>query len=286
MSEIATTAEVKTMAEDGERYTMEQLGVPASRQKLIDSIANAPKAGIIFVSGYESVTGCGEVANYFYLKGIDYGNMKKRSLAIISKLESDPDFKIHTKYYAWVDAEGVESNRRAKDRKLEIRKHEYKHGDSLLTEAFAKVRKSIEAPRPPTVEYEKEGNGVYDLAGVLYIRDCLLICKEVTRKGDRSIKATSELVALSDAIERLTPRSKYRAVKLDGRFGYISVGGQLVMQNEGGAKTFIGFREHAGLVEPRIMSDEDRVEQEKEEVETLRIISDMIGGLLGQDMDE
>ena len=128
----------------------------------------------------------------------------------------------------------------------------YAFGNPLLAQAFAKVRQSLVAPRPSNVEYEKEGNGVYDLNGTLHIRDCQLIRKEVVRSGDYPISTQEPVNALADTIRRMLPVGKYRQVKLDGRFDYVAVQGQLVMQNEGGDSAYLGLNEHKNMLAPRI----------------------------------
>jgi hypothetical protein len=255
--------DVEAIASTGEKFPMERLGVSQERQQLIDKIAQAPKAGIIFVSAYEAKNGHGEVANFVYLKGIDYGNMKERSLAKLNELEADPNFAIDVSYNAWVDENGVESNRKAKGRTLTARNRQYKKGNPVLTEAFAKVRQSIEAPRPATVEYDKHGNGIYEYDGTLQIRDCLLIKKSVIRKGDYPVTASGETVAVADAIKRLLPISKYRQVRLDGRFDYIAIAGELVMQSEGGEKVYVTFSELKGNVSSRIVRSDESIPLEK-----------------------
>lgn len=259
-----TENEVKAIASTGETFTMEQVGVSISRQKLIDTIANAPKAGIIFVKGYEGKNNYGEVADYVYLKGASYENMKHRSLVKLDLLQIDPNFSIEVKYNVWVDANGTEHNRKAKDRTLKKVTRRYNAESPMLYEAFNKVRTSLLAPRPAHTEYEGLGNGIYQQDdGTLHIRDCIIIRKETIREGDYPIKASSELVALSDAIQRLLPISKYRQVRLDGRFDYIAVNGELVMQSEDGGKAYVTFSEYKDNIEPRIVRTDAVVHPEK-----------------------
>lgn len=234
------------------RYTQEELGVPVNRNNLIKIIANAPKATIIHVKNYESKNGHGEVANYFYNKGVDYGSMKDKSCEELSFMENDETMKIQVTWNMWVDAQGQKYTRKAKDRWLKKFSETYAFGHPLLMEAFAKVRQSLMAPRPSTVDYDKLGNGIYEHEGVLHIRDCALIHKEIVRNGDYPVTATEPVNALADAIRRKLSIGKYRQVRLDGRFDYISVCGQLVMQNEGGTEAFVGLSEYKNAVHPRI----------------------------------
>jgi len=79
------------------------------------------------------------------------------------------------------------------------------------------------------------------------------------------------LPALTAKLKSLTPYGKYRQVSLDGRFDYISVSGQIVMQNEGGTENFIGFAEHKGLLVPRINGLEEELPSVKVPSETLEL---------------
>jgi hypothetical protein len=258
-------------AEVTAKYTAEELGNETSKEALINTIAEAPKGGIIHVHAYESKTGHGEVANYFYLKGVDYGRMKERSLAILDAIAEDEDFNITTVRNAWKNPDGTYTNRKAKNRTFERNvRTTYNSGDALFIEAIESIRESIINPRQFTTDYEKEGNGVYSREdGSLHIRDCQLIAKKVLRAGEYPEKATGELVALKNKLKSLTPVSKYRQVCLDGRFDYISVSGQIVMQDEGGNETFIGFAEHKGLLTPRIDGLEEELPSVKVPTETL-----------------
>ena len=243
--------EVKETSETA-KFTQEQLGVEINRQALIKAIADAPSASIIYVKNYEAKNGHGEVANFSYNKGVSYANMKDRSLEQLSFMESNESFSIVVKWNMWEDENGVRTTRKAKGRFVRQLCETYAFGHPLLTEAFAKVRKSLTAPQPSTAEYAKEGNGIYSLDGVLQIRDCSLIHKEVVKEGDYPITATEPVNALADTIRRLLPIGKYRQVRLDGRFDYISIRGQIVMQSEDGDKAYIGLNEHKEMLAPRI----------------------------------
>lgn len=234
------------------RYTQEQLGVAINRNALIQAIADAPPATIIHVKNYEAKNGHGEVANFFYNKGVNYQTMKEKSLDELSFMEHDESFGIVVVWNMWVDADGNRSNRKAKGRWMQKLTETYAFGHPLLTEAFAKVRQSLTAPRPASVEYDKLGNGVYEYDGVLHIRDCSLIRKDVVKSGDYPESAQEAVNALADAIRRKLSIGKYRQVRLDGRFDYIALQGQIVMQSENGSEAYIGLSEHKNSLQPRI----------------------------------
>ena len=256
---------------DGSKFSIEQVGIERERQDLIDMIANAPKASIIHVHAYESKNGHGEVANFFYLKGVDYGRMKDRSYALLGEIADNPDFSISVTRGVWQDSAGTNHNRKAKGRTFKTVTQTYKHGDEMLQQAISKVMESILNPKARTNVYEKQGNGIYEQdEGTLHIRDCRLLHKVVIKEGDYPQKATGELVALTNALKKLLPISKYRQVRLDGRYDYITVGGQIIMQDEAGEKVFVGFAEHKGLIQPRIVGLENEVPMRKIPVETLK----------------
>ena len=250
------------------KYTMEELGVHQSRANLIQLISNAPKAGIIHIHAYEAKSNHGEIADYYYLKGISYENMLNKSLNLLQKIADDKDFSVKVTRGVWVDGEGNYHTRKAKDRTYKVITKTYDHNDEVVGQAIQKIEQSISNPRQSTVEYDKLGNGIYELNDTLHIRDCHLIHKNVIREGDYPKKASGEIVAVEKAIKKSLPLSKYRQVRLDGRFDYIAIGGQLVMQTEDGSNVYVGFGEHKGMVEPRIAGMDTLIEQKKTEKET------------------
>lgn len=271
MREEQTTKErtMKVTKVNGQ-FSMEELGEQSNRETLIKMIADAPKGGIIHVHAYESKGGHGEVANYFYLKGVDYGRMKERSLAKLDEIANDDNFSITVTRGVWTDKEGVNHNRKAKDRAYRVITETYTTNDPIFADCIEEIKQSILNPHQKGAEYDKEGNGVYSQEnGSLHIRDCQVIHKTVLREGDYPLKATSENVALRNAIKRNLPISKYRQVCLDGRFDYISVGGQIIMQDENENDIYVGFAEHKGLLTPRIHGLTETLESVSVPTETL-----------------
>lgn len=254
------------------KFSIEQVGIEQERETLINMIALAPKASIIHVHAYESKNGYGEVSNYFYLKGIDYGKMKDRSLDILNEIADNPDFSITVTRGVWKNSIGKinPTNRKNKIYSVyDTNTQTYVFDNELLMQAIQKIEQSILNPQYKGADYDKHGNGIYEYDKTLHIRDCRLLHKIVLREGDYPQKASSELVALTDALKRQLPISKYRQVRLDGRFDYITIGGQIVMQDEDGNKTYVGFSEHKGFIKPRIAGLEDEVEMVKIPIKTL-----------------
>jgi len=253
-----------------DKFSMTELGNPILKESFIKMVSDAPKGGIIHVKAYESKGGHGEVADYFYLKGVSYAKMKERSLIKLEEIEQNENFSIKVTRGVWTDKNGVNHTRKAKDRSFRTISETYRSGDEALTEAIASIRNSILNPRKSSVDYSKEGNGVYSMeSGALFIRDCQLLHKVIKREGDYPIKATGAKVAIQNAIKKNLPIGKYRQVKLDGRFDYISVGGQILMQDEAGENVYVGFVEHKDLLEPRIMGLEESLPSVKVPIKTL-----------------
>lgn len=264
--------------EGGKTFPIEQVGIEQERETLINMIALAPKASIIHVHAYESKKGYGEVANFFYLKGVDYGKMKERSLDVLSEIANNPDFSISVTRGVWKNQKGEinPTNRKSKEYPIfDTVAKIYNHDNKLLTEAIAKAEQQILNPHSQGAKYDKQGNGIYQQEdGALHIRDCRLLHKVVIREGDYPQTASGELVALTNALKKILPIGKYRQVKLDGRYDYITLGGQIVMQDEGGNKVYVGFAEHKGFIKPRITGLEDELPLVKVPIETIKQITE------------
>jgi len=161
----------------------------------------------------------------------------------------------------WIDSEGKKHTYKAKGRTFKIVNEAYKATDDILIEAIQDLKEKILKPRKKGAKYKKEGNGIYSSEnGELYIRDCQLLHKVVLKKGDYPQKATGAKVAIRNAIEKSLPISKYRQALLSGIFDYITIGGQIIMQDETNNRTYVGLAEHKGMVEPRTERIDETVE--------------------------
>ena len=156
---------------------------PEARKALITIMSDAKHGGFMRIHGFESKTGYGEIQNTTYQKGISYPEAVKRSLGMLSAIESDSDYEVTVTRGIYVDASGVENPTARKSKAYptpETVTATYRMGDAAMVEALAKVRKSLTAPERPSKGYEKLGNGVYQSEdGTLYIRDLRLISKVV-----------------------------------------------------------------------------------------------------------
>jgi hypothetical protein len=200
-----------------------------ARQALVNIMSDAKHGGFMRIHGFRSKTGFGEVQNTTYQKGIKYSEAVKRSLAMLEVIEADADYSATVTRGVWLDADG---NANPTGRKSKVYTNPktvtetYKAESETMTDALAKVRKSLTAPERPTSDYKKLGNGVYENEeGTLYVRDLRLIQKTVITHGDYPFKASKAVVALANAIKRDMPVSKYRMFRMDGEFDKVTLGG-------------------------------------------------------------
>jgi len=220
-------------------FNRNDLNQNEARTALVNIMSDAKHGGFMRINGFRSKTGYGEVQNTTYQKGINYAEAVKRSLAMLDVIEADKDYEATVTRGIWVDATGTENPTGRKSKVYATSKtvtETYAIGDVEMTEALAKVRKSLTAPERPTKDYNKLGNGVYqDEAGTLYIRDLRLIQKTVITHGDYPFKASKAITALTNAIKRDMPVSKYRMFRMDAEFDKVTLGGIEVAPEAGEA---------------------------------------------------
>jgi hypothetical protein len=201
-----------------------------ARNALVRIMSDAKHGGFMRIHGFESKTGHGEIQNTTYQKGISYPEAVKRSLSMLETIEADTAYEATVTRGVWLDKDGKANPTGRKSKVYTISKtvtETYKVGSPEMTEALAKVRKSLTAPERPSKEYKKLGNGVYEdeATGTLYIRDLRLISKVVVVHGQYPFKASKAVTAISDAIKRGMPISKYRMFRMDANFDKVSLGG-------------------------------------------------------------
>jgi len=210
-------------------FNRNDLSQSAARTALISIMGDAKHGGFMRIHAFKSKTGHGEVQNTTYQKGINYGEAVKRSLAMLDAIEATPDYEATVTRGIWVDADGKANPTCRKSKVFSTPKtvtETYRIGDPTMTEALAKVRKTLTAPERPSKDYEKLANGVYqDEAGTLFVRDLRLIQKTVIVHGDYPFKASQAVTALADAIKRDMPISKYRMFRMDAEFDKVTLGG-------------------------------------------------------------
>jgi len=224
--ELLRKQKVKTMKVT---YTKADLLDPAKATILAGIINDTKHGGFMTVHALVPKTGYGEISDYTFCKGISYENAVKTSLKILAKLENDPTFSIRVTRGTWQDGQGNESPTGKKSKAFPVPvtvSQTYMAGDAATKEAFAKIRKSLEAPAAPTKEYVSLGNGIYkDENDTLFLRDLRLVSKRVIQHGTYPFSASGEIVALADAIKKVMPVGNYRQFRLDQDYDSISMGG-------------------------------------------------------------
>ena len=218
-------------------FNKEEVQNPQIAKHLVALIDSAKHGGFMRVIGFKGNTTYVELANYTYCKGISYPAAIKKSLEILTDMEKNQDFSITVTRGVWTNEanEVSPTGRKSKDFPIPATLSKtYKTGDATLLEAFAKVRKSLEDPKEMDKVWNKEGNGVYsDDNGRLYLRDLRLVSKNVIVHGEYPFKASGELVALADAIEKDMPKGKYRNFALGSDFDAINLDGmELTKESE------------------------------------------------------
>ena len=210
-------------------FTKTELLDPAKASILAAVINDTKHGGFMTVHSLQTKTGHGEISDYTFCKGISYENAVKQSLAILNKLEADPTFNVRVVRGTYQNDMGIENptGRKSKDFPFQVTVSKtYMQGDAALSDAFAKIRKSLTSPAAPTKEYTKVGNGVYeDEIGTMYFRDLRLVSKRIIQHGAYPFSASGEVVAIADAIERVMPKGNYRQFRLDADYDSISMGG-------------------------------------------------------------
>ena len=218
---------------------------PTLKAELIDFLNDQQRGGFCYIHGYCNKQG--EVANHWFQGACLYGNLIKRSVAMLDdgtvwdSIEQDG---LYVARGAWVNVAGTESPSGRKNAKngftifTTIKKtYSYTNEEDLpkMAEAMASLREGLTAPKKVDQGYKAEAKGTYsrdgEADGVLYLRDALTIHKHVTMQGEFKDKATKELTALKDAIKRMLPVNRYRAYKLADNFEYIKVGGLSIIQS-------------------------------------------------------
>jgi hypothetical protein len=204
--------------------------------------ANGLKAGMfIYIHGY--VNKYGEKQNVTVHADASYERTHQRSAEKLDALEKDEKLSFEIVRNAWVDAQGLEYNRKAKGRTLkESIKEVITIKDKDFAEAVSKVRKGIIDPKKVTDNFEKVANSTYDNAetGKTYLRNVLIHNKFVVKQGEYPVSCSERVNVISDAIREMLPVGGYRTYVLDDetvnmpdgskepRFEYIALMGDQV----------------------------------------------------------
>jgi hypothetical protein len=200
---------------------------PDQKSALVETFNTNPSGCFISIQGYASINGCGEVANYQLQSGINYGNIVKMSIEKLEKIKEGTlgDKTVHVKCQTYKNPDGTFSNRKSKERTLVTFEKDYANTDKEFQDACDEIMEGLKNPKESTNVYEKEATGLYSIEGeALYIRDCLVHKKTITKFGERPVSATLPENALKEAIRRMLPANNYRTFKLDlERFERIAI---------------------------------------------------------------
>lgn len=212
-------------------------------QKISLIEATASLKGGMFIHLHHYVNKYGEIQDVTVHADANYENTHKRSAEMLDVLEKDENFSIDIIRNTWLDGQGNEHNRKAKDRVLKTGiKETITAGDKDLAEAFSKVRKGILDPNKVTDNMEKIGNSTYDNkeTNKIYLRNVLVHSKIVVKEGVYPISCSERVNVIADAIRDMLPIGSYRAYTLDDeqvtmpdgthlpRFEYIALMGDKV----------------------------------------------------------
>jgi hypothetical protein len=197
----------------------------SQKQQLFETFNSNPSGAFIAIKGYESISGGGEVANFILQSGIHYANIKTNSVKRLEEIKAGKVVpSVHVKCSTWQNPDGTYSNRKSKERKLVDFEQDYDFGHPEFQRACDEIMEGLVAPKSVEQPYEKEANGIYSVDGdALYIRECLVVRKDVVKFGVREHSATHPFTALKNAVRKLLPVDNYRTFKLDGRFEKIAV---------------------------------------------------------------
>lgn len=240
----------------------DEIGVQVSEQAIIDML-NEVRGGTFFVlHGYESKTSAektedniSEKADYFCQYGVNYGNIRQKACQTVREhlANGGMEGEIPVSYHTWVDANGNEYNRKAKDRTLQYRRFTIAaDGDEALN-AMRDILHDLENPKEFHGDYSKDAKGLYtnNTDGVWHIRDCLIVSKKVTREANWKTSATTRDKAVPRSVRKALDLSldRYRQFEFnthgDGkaRFDFITIGDQAIMVNDG--QNLVGLQEDA-----------------------------------------
>lgn len=241
-------------------YTILQMADEATKRQVLSHMNTARSGGFACVHGYEKrVCKCKpsedgtpcqnpdhiEIADHYVQFGVSYASIRAKDIVNLKAiLAGDKQLSVTVKYGVWMDADGVPHNVKAKGRvpmKVEIA---IDMSDERLRTAVEDVLDSLEHPKQAAVDYTAKAKGTYEYDGKFYIRDALAVHKVVRQEAEYPFSASSQEVAIKDAVKRTLITGKYRAFVFDGRFDFITVSGRAIMVD--------GMDESLYFIEPEL----------------------------------
>jgi len=182
----------------------------------------------VHIHGY--INEHGEIQNATVHADASYDSVYSRSAEKLTAIENDTALSFDIVRNAWIDANGTEYNRKAKDRTLKTGiKETITPADQDFAEAVAKVRKGIVDPKTITNNMEKIGNSVYEneQTNRIYLRNVLIHNKTVVQAGKYDPVCSARINVISKAIRMMLPIGEYRTYILDDEMMDVEADGKM-----------------------------------------------------------
>ena len=233
-----------------------------TKEEVADFCSGCVSGRFVSVKGYTAETG--EVADYSLQFGCYYGNLLEEDSALLKDICAGKyTGAIDVKHGVYVDG-GLSSsssgvavavdgaaapmildlgdtrikNRAAKGRTSHILQYTLAGNDPLVIAAASALLKGIESPKDTEADYSKEGKGIYSLdrqdgESHWYLRDGLIVSKNVIQEGEKKFSASLPETAIKKAVRKLLKSGRYRAFNLtEGNFRSIKIeGAELIYDN-------------------------------------------------------
>ena len=221
----------------------------------------ATSGRFVAVKGYTSQTG--EVADFSLQFGCYYGNLLEADSTFLKDIVAgkyagaiDVKHGVYVEGALAASSTGVAvsvdgaapmildlkdpriKNRDAKGRTAALFSYTLAGNDPLVIAAASALLKGIESPKDTGAEYRKEGKGVYSLdrddgERHWYLRDGLIVSKNVIQEGEKKFSASLPETAIKNAVRKCLKTGRYRTFNLtEGNFRSLKIeGAELIYDN-------------------------------------------------------
>jgi hypothetical protein len=210
-------------------------------KRVASIISGLKDGGFMYVKGLQ--TSYGEIQNNTYVKGISYKNMLKKSISMLDKFEKmlDPNINISVVRGAWLSKEGKESPTCRQSKEFchyQSVQYDFPMNNPLVKEAISEIKTKLNDRIHKKAEehddnYAKFIDGIsINQKGELYISGLRLVKKTVVSDVEKVSKhsASSLYVAIKNEILEMLPISKYRTIKIQGKYDEIKLDGVIIKQ--------------------------------------------------------
>lgn len=227
-------------------YQASEIGVAVTTKEVCDALNGTTSGSYAYIHRYQDKKG--NVTSQLIRSGINYGNVKARSVATLKELEDKPG-DLEVTFHTWIDDKKVCHSRQAKGRLFSNETRTVAWDDPRVVAAIKAIRDGILHPKETgKADYQKEAKGLYALDDKLYVRDALQLNSVYHEVESEQAKATLEAEGvktrpsatdleggIKKAIKKLIPYGYYRTFFFDlGKFAYIAIGGITFLSNEQG----------------------------------------------------